>query len=79
MKHETIDAKYTILTKQFKLQHEKKHVSNLLSMSVCLKQTFMKFIEFSFRKNNFFTGKKSSGNHQRPSRIVSMYDVLTFI
>ena len=46
MKHETIDAKYTILTKQFKLQHEKKHVLSLLSMSVCFEQTFMKFIEF---------------------------------
>ena len=51
MKYETIDAKYTILTKQVKLQHEKKPVSNLLSMSVCLQRTFMKFIEFSFRKN----------------------------
>ena len=79
MKYETIDAKYTILTKQVKLEHEKKPVSNLLSMSVCLQQTFMKCIEFSFRKNNFFTGKKSSGNHQWPSLIVSMCNVLTFI
>ena len=46
MKHATIDANYTILTKQVKPQHEKKSVSNLLSMhSVGLEQTFMKFIE----------------------------------
>ena len=48
MKHATIDASYTILilTKQVKLQHEKKPVSNLLSMqSVGFEQAFMKFIE----------------------------------
>ena len=40
------DANYTILTKWFKQQHEKKPVSNLLSMqSVGFEQTFMKFIE----------------------------------
>ena len=37
---------YAILTKRVKLQHEKKPISNLLSMqSVGSKQTFMKFIE----------------------------------
>ena len=46
MKHARTDANYAILTKHVKLQHEKKPVSNLLSMqSVGLEQTFMKFIE----------------------------------
>ena len=40
------DANYTILTKWVKLQHEKKPLSNLLSIqSVGFEQTFMKFIE----------------------------------
>ena len=40
------DANYTILTKRVKLQHEKKPLSNLLSIqSVGFEQTFMKFIE----------------------------------
>ena len=46
MKHLRTDANYAILTKWVKLKHEKKPVSNLLSMqSVGFKQTFMKFIE----------------------------------
>ena len=46
MKHATIDANYAILTKQVKLQHEKKPVLNLISMqSVGFEQTFMNFIE----------------------------------
>ena len=46
MKHARADANYTILTKRVKLQHEKKPVSNLLSMqSVGFEETFMKFIE----------------------------------
>ena len=46
LKHATTDANYAILTKQVKQQHEKKPVSNLLSMqSVGFEQTFMKFIE----------------------------------
>ena len=65
MKHETIDANYAILTRQVKPQHEKKPVSNLLSMqSVGFGQTCIKLIEtFLFCKNSFFTGKKHSGNH----------------
>ena len=40
------DVNYAILTKQVKLQHEKKPVSNLKSMqSVGFGQTFTKFIE----------------------------------
>ena len=40
------DANYAMLTKRVQLQHEKKPVSNLLSMqSVGFEQTFMKFIE----------------------------------
>ena len=46
MKHETIDANYAILTRQVKPQHEKKPVSNLLSMqSVGIGQTCIKLIE----------------------------------
>ena len=46
MKHARTDANYPILTKRVKLQHEKKLVSNLLSMhSVDFEQTFMKFVE----------------------------------
>ena len=49
MKHAKTDVNYVILTKQVKLQHEKKPVSNLLSMqSVGFEQIFMKFIEISF-------------------------------
>ena len=45
MKHARTDANYPILTKRVKLQHEKKLVSNLLSMqSVDFEQIFMKFI-----------------------------------
>ena len=37
---------YAILTKQVKPQHEKKHVSNLLSMqSEGFEEIFMKFME----------------------------------
>ena len=46
MKHARTDANYAILTKQVKLRHEKKPVSNLISMqSVGFEQTYMKFIE----------------------------------
>ena len=46
MKHARADANYAILTKRVKLQHERKPVSNLLSMqSVRFEQTFMKFTE----------------------------------
>ena len=46
MKHARTDAYYAILTKWVKLQHEKKPLSNLLSMqSVGIEQTFLKFIE----------------------------------
>ena len=46
MKHARADANYAILTKRVKLQHERKHVSNLLSMeSVGVEPTFMKVIE----------------------------------
>ena len=46
MKHETLDANYAILTRQVKPQHEKKPVSNLLSMqSVGFGQTCIKLIE----------------------------------
>ena len=44
MKHATIDANYTKLTKQIKLQHEKKPVWDLLSMqSVSFEQALTKF------------------------------------
>ena len=46
MKHYRTDANYAILTKRIKQQHEKKPISNILSMqSVGFEQTFMKFIE----------------------------------
>ena len=46
MKHATIDANYAILTKRVKLQHEKKSLSNLLSVQCAgFEQTFVKFIE----------------------------------
>ena len=46
MTHARTDANYAILTKRVNLQHEKKPVSNLLSIqSVGFEQTFMKFIE----------------------------------
>ena len=47
MKHARTDANYATksLTKRVKLQHEKKHVSNLKSMqSAGFQQTFIKFI-----------------------------------
>ena len=46
MKHTRKDANYAILTKLFKLQHEKKPVSNSKSMQkVSFEQTFTKFVE----------------------------------
>ena len=46
MKCVRTDGNYLILTKQSKLQHAKKPVSNLKGiMSVGFEQTFMKFIE----------------------------------
>ena len=58
MKHAKTDASYAILAKRVKLQHERKPLSNLLSIqSVGIEQTFMKFIEiyvlqeyFSYRE-----------------------------
>ena len=48
MKHARTDANYAILTKWVKMQHEKKPVSNLLSMqSVDFEQTFMRFSDSS--------------------------------
>ena len=45
------DANYAMLTKRVQLQHEKKPVSNLLSMqSVGFEQTFMKFIEIFIKQ-----------------------------
>ena len=59
MKHGRTDVNYAILAKQVKLQHEKKPVSNLKCMqSVGFEQTFTKFSEFLFQKNNLLTGKK---------------------
>ena len=46
MKHARTDANDAMLTKRVKLQHEKKPVSNLLSMqNVGFEQRFMKFME----------------------------------
>ena len=46
MMHALIDANYSILTKRVKLQHEKKPVSNLLSMqSVGIEQNLIQFTE----------------------------------
>ena len=45
MKHARTDSNYAILTKRVKLQHEKKTVSNVLSMqSIRFEQKFMKLI-----------------------------------
>ena len=44
MKQAKTDANHAILTKRVKIRHEKKPVSNLLSMQrVDFEQTFMKF------------------------------------
>ena len=46
MKHAKTGANYAILTKQVKLQHEKKSVSNFKRMQkLRFQQTFMKFVE----------------------------------
>ena len=51
MKHARGDVNYTMLTKQVKLQHEKKHVSNLKYIqSVGFEQTFTKFSEIFIPK-----------------------------
>ena len=45
MKHARTDVNYAISTKQVQLQHEKKPLSNLISMqSVGFEQTFVKFL-----------------------------------
>ena len=55
MKHGSKGTNYAILTKRFKMQHEKKPVSNLKRMqNVGFEQTSTKFIEILFCKNNFF-------------------------
>ena len=60
MKHARTFANYLILTKRFKLQPEKKPVSNLKSIvSVGLSKHLRNLSRFSFRKRNFFTGKKA--------------------
>ena len=59
MKQARADANYPILTKQVKLQHEKKLVSNLKSIeSVGFEQTFTKFIEVFVLQKYSFCGKK---------------------
>ena len=59
-----IDANYAILTKQVKLHHETKPVSNLLDMqSVGFEQTFIKFIDFHSARIISLQEKKCSGNH----------------
>ena len=65
MKHVRTDANYAILTKQVKLQHEKKPVWSLLSMqSIGFELTFMKFIEIFVPQEQFLHRKKNqSGNH----------------
>ena len=46
MKYARTDANYSILSELFKVQHEKKPVSNLKSIeTVDFEQTFTKFIE----------------------------------
>ena len=51
MKHARGDVNYAMLTKQVKLQHEKKHVSNLKYIhSVGFEQTFTKFSEIFIPK-----------------------------
>ena len=79
MKYAPIDANYAILTKGVKLQHEKKPVSNLLSMqSVGFEQTFMKFIKI-FIPQEFLYRKKTWKLSQWLSLIILMCDVLTCI
>ena len=52
MKHARTDGNYAILTKQVKLQHKKKPVSNLVSIQkVGFEQTFVKF-------NNIFVSQE---------------------
>ena len=64
MKRTKTDANYAILTKQVKLQHEKKPVSNLKCMhSVAFEQTFMKFIEIFVLQEFLYRKKNRSGNH----------------
>ena len=64
IKHAGADANCAILMRRVKLQHEKKPVSNLLSMQrVGFEQTLWHLLRISFRKNNFCTVKKRNGNH----------------
>ena len=59
MERTKTDKNYAILTKQVKLQHEKKPVSNLKSMQkVGFTQTLQNLLRFLFHKKNFFTRKK---------------------
>ena len=61
MKYARTDASYAtkLLTKQPKLKHEEKPVSNLISMqSVGFEQRFMKFIEIFVQQKQFlYRGK----------------------
>ena len=46
MKHASTGTNYVVLTKQIKVEHQKKLVSNLKSMQIIgFEQTSMKFIE----------------------------------
>ena len=59
MMHALIDANYSILTKRVKLQHEKKPVSNLLSMqSVGIEQNLIQFTEIFVLQKQFLHRKK---------------------
>ena len=60
MKHAMTDTNYAtkLITKQVKLQQEKKPVSSLISMqSLGFEQTW-NLLRFSFHKYNFITGKR---------------------
>ena len=49
MKHARTGTNYAILTKQVKVQHEKKPVLNLKSMQIVgFEQTYTKFVEAFF-------------------------------
>ena len=59
MKHTTLSVTYAILSKQVKLQHEKKHKSNLKSIkSLALSKYQGNTLRFLFRKNSFFIEKE---------------------
>ena len=53
-KHASKGTNYAILTKQVKVQHKKKPVSNLKSMQMVVSKYLRTLRRFSFYKNNFF-------------------------